>query len=434
MLKNVSRKQLNALPSLVVSDEAGNLFDLPEYAMLARSGNEFVIPEREAIIPLPYGSDLHVLPDRYALGIDRRSGKIKTLKSYRGMKVFAASAFLAPAYTALYLSACKKKEGARALPLFAYAAVGFDGKDFVAAALRVDNDKRQDCENFDQAEIIRRGKKLLKKYKGNRLTTHLIENCAFDYLCPAARNWVMGRWEAPVPVSVGCNSECRGCISKQPEESDIPSTQDRLNFTPTVDEIVQYCVPHLESAPRAVVSFGQGCEGEPLTQARLIEEAVREMRKKTQKGTINLNSNASMPEAVEKICNAGLDSIRISLNSAQERYYERYFKPKGYGLSHVKESMKVAKALNKWVSLNYFIYPGFTDRADEMAEMTALLKEIPVNMIQMRNLNMDPHMYWEEMEMGEVKAETIGIRKWMEKIKEVRRSIKFGYFNPPLMK
>lgn len=434
MKNKLNRKTLNALPSLVVSDEAGSLFDLPEYAMVGRSGHDFVIPEKEAIISLPYGSDLHVLPDRYPVGIDRRNGKIVPVKNYGGMNVFAASAFLAPAHTALYLAAFEKRQGAQTLPLFAYAAVGFDGKDFVATGLRVDKDKRQDCRNFDQEEIIRRGKKLLKKFKGNRLTSHLIENCAFDYLCPAARNWVMGRWEAPIPVSMGCNSECQGCISKQPEESGIPSTQDRLGFTPTVDEIVAYCLPHLEMAPRAVVSFGQGCEGEPLTQARLIEEAVKEMRKRTKKGTINLNSNASMPEAVERIFMAGLDSIRVSMNSAQERYYNRYFKPKGYTFNDVKESMKIAKALDKWVSLNYFIYPGFTDREDEVNALTSLIKEIPVDLIQMRNLNMDPDLYWQEMGLGDGDGKAMGMRKWMKKIKEVQPRIKFGYFNPPLGK
>jgi len=434
MLNKINKKQLNTLPSLVACDEEGNLFDLPEYAMVVRSGNDFIVPEKETIIALPYGSDLHILPDRYAVGIDRRSGNVKTIKSYRGMKIFAASAFLAPAYTALYLSAYKNKAGAQKLPLFAYSAVGFQGENFVTTAIRVDKDKRQDCENFDQAEIIRRGKKLLKKFKGNRLTTHLIENCAFDYLCPAARNWVMGRWEAPIPVSMGCNSECYGCISKQPEESDVPSTQDRLTFTPTVDEIVEYCVPHLESAPGAVVSFGQGCEGEPLTQAKLIEEAVREMRKRTQKGTINLNSNASKPEAVERICKAGLDSIRISMNSAQKIYYDRYFKPKGYSLPDIKESMKIAKKLGKWVSLNYFIYPGFTDREDEVEELVSLIRDIPIDLIQMRNLNMDPDMYWKEMGLGGDDAKSIGIKEWMRKISESRPGIKFGYFNPPLEK
>ena len=400
--------------------------------MLARSGDEFIIPEKETIIPLPYGSDLHMLPERYPVGIDRRTGEITTIKNYGGVKVYAASAFLAPAHTALYLAAYEKEKDAGPLPLFAYAALGFQGDNFVAAALRVDKDKRQDCENFDQEEIIRRGGELLNKFKGNRLTTHLIENCAFTYLCPAARNWVMGRWEAPIPVSMGCNSECEGCISKQPETSGIPSTQDRLTFVPTADEIAEYTVPHLEHAPQAVVSFGQGCEGEPLTQADLIEEAVREMRKRTKKGTINLNTNASIPSAVERICRAGLDSIRVSLNSTQKTYYDLYFRPRGYSIEDVFESMRIAKECGAWLSINYFICPGFTDREDEMDSLLKLLKEIPVDMIQMRNLNMDPDLYCDTMEMASFKGKTIDIRGWMKAVKKVRPGLLFRYFNPHL--
>jgi len=427
-----NNNQLKNLPSLVVSDEKGNLFDVPEYGMLARSGSEFVIPERSSLIPLPYGSDLHILPDRYPVGIDRRTGEIVTLKNYYAKKIFAASAFLSPAHTALYLSAYEKKRDAGKLPLFAYAAVGFEKERFVVTALRVDNDKRQDCENFDQDEIIKRGKRLLKKFKHNRLTTHLIENCAFTYLCPAARNWVMGRWEAPIPVSIGCNSECQGCISKQPEDSGVPSTQDRLTFVPTVDEICEYTVPHLENAPAGIVSFGQGCEGEPLTQVGLLEDSIREIRKKTTSGTINLNTNGSMPAAVELLCKAGLDSIRVSLNSAQESFYQNYFKPKGYSFQEVVESIRIAKRYGKWVSLNYFIYPGFTDSPDEMQAMIRLIRDIPVDMIQMRNLNIDPDLCWEETGYSSLRGSPVGLLNWMNEIKKARPSISFGYFNPSL--
>lgn len=432
-MKNKSNNnQFKNLPSLVVSDEKGNLFDVPEYGMLARSANEFVIPGSSSLIPLPYGSDLHILPDRYPVGIDRRTGKFVTLKSYYGEKVFAASAFLSPAHTALYLSAYEKNKKAGKLPLFAYAAVGFSKEQFVVTAIRVDKDKRQDCENFDQTEIIKRGKSLLKKFKGNRLTTHLIENCAFTYLCPAARNWVMGRWEAPIPTSIGCNSECQGCISKQAEDSGVPSTQDRLSFVPTVNEICEYTVPHLKKAPDAIVSFGQGCEGEPLTQAVLLEDSIREIRKKTKKGTINLNTNASMPLAVERLCRAGLDSIRVSLNSVQDVFYQNYFNPKAYALQEVIESVRIAKKHGKWVSLNYFIFPGFTDSPHEMRAMIDLLHEIPVDMIQMRNLNMDPELCWEEAGYGLQEGQPVGLINWMKEIKKARPAIRFGYFNPPI--
>jgi hypothetical protein len=58
------------------------------------------------------------------------------------------------------------------------------------------------------------------------------------YHCPAARNFAMGRWECPIPISPACNANCVGCISLQPDEEAIVSTQDRLNFKPTPEEIV----------------------------------------------------------------------------------------------------------------------------------------------------------------------------------------------------
>ena len=429
---NAENNQLRNIPSLVVSDERGNLFDIPEYGMLARSADMFVIPESSSLIPLPHGSDLHMLPDRHAVGVDRRNGKIVTLKSYYGRKIFATSAFLSPAHTALYLAAYKKNNKAAKLPLFAYAAVGFDKDRFVVTAIRVDKDRRQDCDNFNQKEIIKRGNELLKRFGQNRLVAHLIENCAFTYLCPAARNWVMGRWEAPIPTSMGCNSECQGCISKQAEESGVPSTQDRLSFVPTVKEICEYTIPHLEKAPRGIVSFGQGCEGEPLTQSTLLEESIMQMRERTIKGTINLNTNGSLPLAVERLCKAGLDSIRVSLNSLQDIFYENYFKPKTYSLKEVIESIGIAKKHGKWVSLNYFIYPGFTDNPFEMRALIELLRNIPVDMIQMRNLNMDPELCWEDAGYNLQEGEPVGLITWMKEIKKVRPAIRFGYFNPSL--
>src|SRR5207237_574455 len=81
------------------------------------------------------------------------------------------------------------------------------------------------------------------------------------------------RWEMAIAVSPGCNARCVGCISKQEEEG-LVSPQDRLTFIPNVDEIVEVAVPHLEIAEEAIVSFGQGCEGEPLLQWRRIEQAI----------------------------------------------------------------------------------------------------------------------------------------------------------------
>ena len=61
-------------------------------------------------------------------------------------------------------------------------------------------------------------------------------------------------------------------------------------------------LPHLKEAEDAIVSFGQGCEGEPLMQWRLLEKSIRQMREKTDRGTINLNTNGSLPEKVRRSC------------------------------------------------------------------------------------------------------------------------------------
>src|SRR6266513_4281008 len=105
---------------------------------------------------------------------------------------------------------------------------------------------------------------LFRSYPRNRIIAQHA-HCALDYSCPTASNLFFGRWEMAIAVSPGCNARCIGCISKQEEEYLI-SPQDRLTFIPSVDEIVEIAVPHLESAENAIVSFGQGCEGEPLLQ------------------------------------------------------------------------------------------------------------------------------------------------------------------------
>src|SRR5262249_12019947 len=125
-------------------------------------------------------------------------------------------------------------------------------------------------------------------------------HCALDYACPTASNLFFGRWEGAIAVSPGCNARCIGCISKQDEEN-LVSPQDRLLFVPRLDEVADVAVAHLEQAPDAILSFGQGCEGEPLLQARLIAAAIRAIRARTARGTININTNASNPRALQQL-------------------------------------------------------------------------------------------------------------------------------------
>jgi MoaA/NifB/PqqE/SkfB family radical SAM enzyme len=222
-----------------------------------------------------------------------------------------------------------------------------------------------------------------------------------------------------------------GCISRQSEESGFPPAQNRLTFVPTLEEIVAFTVPHLENAENPVMSFGQGCEGEPLLVADTIAEAVREVRKRTDRGVININTNGGDPGAVEKLCEAGMESIRVSMNSAQPDLYHAYYRPIDYSFDEVLESVGIAKNYGLWVSLNYFVFPGLTDHEDEMEALSRILAEGNVDMIQTRNLNLDPFVYIRSLGIENLSADFIGVRNWALWLRGEHPSVRLGYFNPP---
>jgi molybdenum cofactor biosynthesis enzyme MoaA len=241
---------------------------------------------------------------------------------------------------------------------------------------------------------------------------------------------VLGRWECPVAVDAACNARCLGCISRQPVSSGIAPPQDRIDFVPTVEEIVEYTVPHLERAARPIVSFGQGCEGEPLLQADLIAEAVRAIRRRTRRGILNINTNGSRPEAVERLCDAGLDSIRVSLNSAQPALYEAFYRPRGYGFRDVAASIRAMRSRGKWVSLNYLIFPGFTDTAEEAAALEGFIRRTTPSMLQVRSLNIDPEWYVGELDLAARRGRPLGMRSWLDRLRASFPLLRIGCFNP----
>ena len=216
-------------------------------------------------------------------------------------KGWAVAAFIPPAHTGLYLAAYETSHNAPTLPLFCYTAAGWFNEKFYVPALRIEQDIRQEARGYHDSDIKKGAENLLQAYPHNRLVKHLMENCCNTYHCPAARNLSLGRWECPVPVSPACNANCIGCISFQPQEETIHSTQDRLTFRPTAEEIVEFTVPHLQTAPFPIVSFGQGCEGEPLLMWETIREAIIEIRKHTHRGSININTNGSKPASVKAL-------------------------------------------------------------------------------------------------------------------------------------
>jgi len=420
---------LYALPFMVMADNDGQVFEHPVLRMAGRTALDHRPPEPQELIELPKGSDLHVLPGRHPIGIDPATGSLVAIQAHEGRTVHAVSAFLAPAHTVFLLSSFEREREAPVLPLYAYAALGWGDEGFVTAGKRVDPDPRQDLDNFPQSgEEDNRAEVMVRKHPDNRLIKHL-SHCCIVYRCPAARNYFLGRYEAPLPTSTGCNARCIGCISLQ-EGPGIPCSQDRIDFLPTAEEIAQVALGHIQRAERAVVSFGQGCEGEPLTNWKTLMEAITLIRNQTHKGTINLNTNASKPEILELLFDAGLDSIRVSLNSAREELYTRYFRPQDYSLEDVARSMEAARRKGRFVSINYFTFPGVTDEPEEVTAICRLQERTRFQMIQWRNLNIDPDFYLKRL--AGKRTVPLGIGRVMGLLKENFPALKYGYFNPPL--
>jgi pyruvate-formate lyase-activating enzyme len=419
-------EQLNQSPYLLYSDGAGNIFEDASLYVTGRSGWDALTVPVDEWIELPFGGQLYELPGRRGIGIDVKTGEMRLCE-----KGWAVAAFIPPAHTGLYLSAYETMPDAPTLPLFCYTAVGWNDEKFYVPAVRIEKDIRQESEGFDQEKIESGVEQLLTNYPHNRLVKHLAENCCLTYNCPAARNFFMGRWECPVPSSPACNANCIGCISFQPQNETIVSTQDRLTFKPTADEIVEFTVPHLETAPYPIVSFGQGCEGEPLLMWETIRESILEIRKHTSRGSLNINTNGSKPDAVKALCEAGLNSIRVSTNSAREKIYTPYYRPNNYTFDDIVESLKVVNSFGGWTSINYFVFPGMTDSKEEYEALRKLIKETGLKMIQWRNFNIDPDWYMGKIGVSET-GECLGIKQMMQLIRDEFPDLKFGYFNPSI--
>lgn len=363
------------------ADKNGEIFDAPGWAAAGRSGATTHPCPAAEMIPLPAGSELMYLPGRKAIGY--RDGRLQPLTGRR----FAVAAILPVGYTRLMLPAFEKQPDAPVLPLFGYTAVGWCQGQLWVAAVRSDENEKWDPSRFNGKDLRRKISAVKKALPGNRLVEHLAR-CSLEWHCCTAQNLFYRRWEAGVPTSPVCNADCLGCISLQPSGC-CPAPQSRIVFSPTAEEVSELAVYHLDEAPEAIVSFGQGCEGEPSLAADTIAAAIRQTRRQTAKGRINMNTNAGYTEGIQRIVDAGIDSLRVSLISAQEKTHQAYYRA-NYSLQAVRESIRHAKQNGCHVSVNMLLFPGLNDSPAEMAAWKEFLHETAVDMVQLRNLNIDP--------------------------------------------
>jgi wyosine [tRNA(Phe)-imidazoG37] synthetase (radical SAM superfamily) len=399
--------------SLAYADARGRLIEETELDALARSGNQVGArgdgPAFDcAWIPLPEGARVTSLPGRLALARET-SGEQVRLSPDAG---WAVAAVLPPGYTRTLLPAFEEDDEVEVLPVFGYAALAFRGGRPVVAATRTDPLEWWQPRHFRGRDIHGAIEQAGREMPGNRLVGHL-SRCATEYDCYTAQNTFYRRWEGSLPSSGPCNAMCVGCISEQWGE--VESPQDRIGFRPTVDEVVELATWHLAGEGAEIVSFGQGCEGEPLMRPDLPDMVAR-IKAQHPEAFVNINTNGSRPEVVEAMVEAGLDGARVSVFSFNDDLFRAYYRPKDYGLDQVHQTLAALRSAGRRVALNLLTFPGITDDPAEIRALEEAVQGHRVDQVQTRSLNIDPLWLLRRMPRP---TEGTGMERLLERLESI---------------
>jgi pyruvate-formate lyase-activating enzyme len=412
---------------LLFADESGKVYEHPGLLALAREGLPLEPPA-----PLPAHATLASLPGRRPLGLDPSSGRVVEVSEVRigrrRVRPSAVAAVLPPGWTRSELPAFRKMAIAPVLPQWAYTAAAFDDERqcHMAWALRTDTRRHWDPATHSTPDLPERVRARLAS-DGNPLLRQLAK-CALEYRCFTAQNTFYERDEGAIPASSGCNARCVGCISDQPEDGP-PASHERMGRAPGAEDMARIGIAHLAHARgRTMVSFGQGCEGEPLTRAGEIAEVIRRIRQATPRGSININSNGSLPANLALLIDAGLDACRISLNSAHKPLYEAYYQPIQYGWEEVEEAIRLACRRGVYTAVNLLTFPGVTDQEGEAEELCRLVSRERIDQVQVRSLAIDPDKYLSVAERHSAGGPRIGLSGLIRRLKRARQGLVIGNF------
>ncbi len=370
------------MTGLAYTDARGRIFYDESRSPLADGGIERAASLDE-LIAAPKGTVTAMLPGRSPL---LAGGSVAGKRT-------ALAALLPSGYTRLLLPAYRRRGGAPALPLFGYTFACVVDDELYVAAMRTDESDDWTPRYFADGELEALLAKRQAEDPRNRTLAQLAL-CSRDYGCFTAQNVFLERGEAALPVSPRCNAACVGCISELAPDAGLPSPQTRVGFEAEVDDLARIGIRHLERVPEGIVSFGQGCEGEPLLRVTTLERTIAAIRAVRSNGTLNCNTNGSLPKSLARLIDAGLQAVRISLNSFRPDVYAAYYRPVGYELDDVLASIALAVRAGLRVSLNYLTHPGVTDERAEVEAFEQFVRAHPVTMVQTRTLNIDPELYF----------------------------------------
>jgi pyruvate-formate lyase-activating enzyme len=406
---------------LVAGRADGSIEILDGYRAAARSGRALVAVGPEDLLPMPEEATLSHLPGRRPVAVDSDGGAVEVEGDW-----LAVAAVLPVGLLRTLLPATERTAGARRLPLFGYTAVVEHRGDLMCAALRTDSFEWWQPANFGRADLPTAVEQARLELPGNRLVDHLA-NCALTNRCYTAQNTFHRRYEGALPASPACNADCLGCISLQ-TDGEVPAPQARMGFAPTADELVALADWHLRGDDAAIVSFGQGCEGEALTRDDALVEATHRIRELHPDATIHLNTNGSKPHILERLIDAGLNSVRISAISFNDAIFRPYYRPVGYGLDDVIACGVLVHARGGQVCLNLLTFPGVTDVPDEIDATVRACRAMGVDQVQWRSLNVDHDWL---LNVLPVLPPGIGMRAAHAHVQELLPGVEHGNFTRP---
>ena len=419
---------------LLFADAQGVVFDHPRLLAAVRSGDEVRAP-RERAAPLPDGATLCLLPGRRPVGVDPATGETVALSTVTvGRRTFvphAVGATLPPGWTRALLPAAARPAlptaAAPVLPQWAYTAAALGEGGPVVFALHTDRRRHWSPSSHSTPDLASRVEARLASTENP--VWRQIARCALEWRCFTAQNTFYGRDEGAIPSSAACNAACVGCLSEQ-EEGMPPSSHERIVRPPSAEDMAELASEHLATARgRVMVSFGQGCEGEPLLRWRELAKAIRLTRARTGRGSIHLNTNGSLTKALAALFDAGLDACRISLNSASHDLYAAYYRPTGYRLEDVIRSMELAVRRGGYLSLNLLTFPGVTDREEEAERLWRLVGEVRPHQIQTRSLAIDPDVYLGLARGKGGGGRAIGMKALLDGLRRARPGLAIGNFS-----
>ncbi|HKT38403.1 MAG TPA: hypothetical protein VJR48_08515, partial [Ktedonobacterales bacterium] len=107
-----------------------------------------------------------------------------------------------------------------------------------------------------------------------------------------------------------------------------------------------------------------------------------------------------------------------------------YYRPIGYTFEHVKRSLILARDAGVYSSINLLCFPGLIDCEDEIAALVAFLRETGVQLVQLRNLNIDPEVLWPRVARPTGRA--LGMRTLIETLRRDLPDVTIGNFSRPV--